>query len=45
MLWWTSESLIVKIELDLGDHSERIRVERELTLCELLNGDVGILCG
>jgi hypothetical protein len=39
----------VKIELDLGDHSECIRewfrVERELTLCELYNGDVGTLCG
>jgi hypothetical protein len=35
----------VQTELDLGDRSERIRVERDLTLCELLNGDVGILCG
>jgi hypothetical protein len=35
----------VETKLDLGDHSERIRVERESTLCELLNGDVGILCG
>jgi hypothetical protein len=33
----------VKIELDLGDHSECIRVERDMTLCELHNGDVGIL--
>jgi hypothetical protein len=32
----------VKIE---GDHSEWIRVERDPTLCELYNGDVGILCG
>jgi hypothetical protein len=39
-LWWTSET-----KLDLGDHSERIRVERDPTLCELLNNDVGILCG
>jgi hypothetical protein len=35
----------VQTELDLGDRSERIRVERDLALCELLNGDVGILCG
>jgi hypothetical protein len=35
----------VEAELDLGDHSEWIRVERDLTLCELHNGDVGILCG
>jgi hypothetical protein len=35
----------VEIELDLVDHSERVRVERDLTLCELLNGDVGHLCG
>jgi hypothetical protein len=35
----------VKTELDLGDHSEWIRVARDPTLCELQNGDVGILCG
>jgi hypothetical protein len=35
----------VKAELDLGDRSECIRVERDLTLCELHNGDIGILCG
>jgi hypothetical protein len=35
----------VETELDLGDHSERIGVERDLALCELQNGDVGILCG
>jgi hypothetical protein len=35
----------VETELDLGDRSEWIRVERDLTLCELHNGDVGILCG
>jgi hypothetical protein len=29
----------------LGDRSEWIRVERDLALCELPNGDVGILCG
>jgi hypothetical protein len=34
-----------KTELDLGDRSERIRVERDPTLYELLNGDVCILCG
>jgi hypothetical protein len=53
-LWWTSEclycplfygDLIVETELDLSDHLERFRVERDLTLCELLNGDVVILCG
>jgi hypothetical protein len=35
----------VEIELDLDDRSEWIRVERDLTLCELHNGDIGILCG
>jgi hypothetical protein len=35
----------VKIELDLGNRSEWIRVERDLTLCELHKGDVGILYG
>jgi hypothetical protein len=35
----------VETELDLGDRSERIRVERDPTLCELLNGDVHNLCG
>jgi hypothetical protein len=35
----------VKTELDLVDRSEWIRVERDLTLCELHNGDIGILCG
>jgi hypothetical protein len=53
-LWLTPESLyypllrgdlIVETELDLGDRSEWIRVERELALCELYNRDVGILCG
>jgi hypothetical protein len=37
--------LIVKTELDLSDRSEWIRVERDPSLCELNNGDVGILCG
>jgi hypothetical protein len=37
--------LIVKIKLDIGEHSEWIRVERNLALCELHNRDVGILCG
>jgi hypothetical protein len=37
--------LIVETELDLGDHSEWIRVERDLSLCELYNGDIGILYG
>jgi hypothetical protein len=35
----------VETELDLGDRSEWIRVERDSALCELHNGDVGILCG
>jgi hypothetical protein len=35
----------VEVELDLGDRSEWIRVERDSALCELQNGDVGILCG
>jgi hypothetical protein len=35
----------VKIELDLSDRLEWIRVERDPTLCELNNGDIGILCG
>jgi hypothetical protein len=33
----------VKVELDLGDRSGRIRVERNPTLCEVLNGDGGNL--
>jgi hypothetical protein len=37
--------LIVESKLDLGDHLEWIRVERDPALCELHNGDVGILCG
>jgi hypothetical protein len=49
-LLWTLESLycplihgdlIVETEHDLGDHSQRIRVERDSSLCELLNRDVG----
>jgi hypothetical protein len=35
----------VEIELDHGARSEWIRVEKDLTLCELHNRDVGILCG
>jgi hypothetical protein len=35
----------VETKLDLGDRSEWIWVERDLALCELHNGDVGILCG
>jgi hypothetical protein len=35
----------VETELDLVDRSEWIRVERDPALCELHNGDVGILCG
>jgi hypothetical protein len=35
----------VETELDLVDHSEWIRVERDPALCELHNGGIGILCG
>jgi hypothetical protein len=35
----------VKAELDLGNRSEWIRVEKDSALCELHNGDVGIICG
>jgi hypothetical protein len=35
----------VKTEQDLGDRSKWIRVKRDPALCELHNGDVGILCG
>jgi hypothetical protein len=35
----------VETKLDLGDRSKRIRVERDLAHCELLNRDVRILCG
>jgi hypothetical protein len=35
----------VKTEVDLGDRSEWIRVEGDPALCEIHNGDVGILCG
>jgi hypothetical protein len=35
----------VETELDLGYCSEWIRVEGYSILCELHNGDVGILCG
>jgi hypothetical protein len=54
MLWLTSKSLyyhllcgdlIVKIGLNLDDCSKLIRVEKDMTLCELHNGDVGIFCG
>jgi hypothetical protein len=34
----------VKTELDLGDRSGWIRVERDPALCELHNRDVDILC-
>jgi hypothetical protein len=34
--------LIVKNWIDLGGHSERFRVERNLVLCGHLNRDVGI---
>jgi hypothetical protein len=37
--------LKVETELDLGDHLEWIRVERDPTLCELHNRHVGIICG
>jgi hypothetical protein len=34
----------VETELDLGDHSKWIRVERDPSLWELHNRDIGILC-
>jgi hypothetical protein len=34
----------VETGLDLGDRSGWIKVERDSALCELHNGDVGILC-
>jgi hypothetical protein len=37
--------LIVETKLDLDDHLEWIRIKRDPTLCELHNGDVGIICG
>jgi hypothetical protein len=36
--------LIVETKLDLSDRSKWISVERDPALCELHNGDVGILC-
>jgi hypothetical protein len=33
----------METKLDLGDRSKWIRIERDPTLCELHNGDVGIL--
>jgi hypothetical protein len=35
----------VETDLDLGDRSEWIGVEKDPTLCGLHNGDVGFLCG
>jgi hypothetical protein len=35
----------VVTKLDLSDHSGRIMIERDPALCELLNGDIGNLCG
>jgi hypothetical protein len=35
----------VETELDLGDHSGWIMVEKDSALCELHNKDVDILCG
>jgi hypothetical protein len=35
----------VKTKLDIADCSEWIRVEKDMSLCELHNGDVGILYG
>jgi hypothetical protein len=39
------DNLIVKIKLDIGDHSEWISVKRDPAHCELHNRDVDILCG
>jgi hypothetical protein len=35
----------VETELDLGDRSKWISVERDMDLCELHNGDVCSFCG
>jgi hypothetical protein len=35
----------VETKLDLDDRLEWIRIKRDPTLCELHNGDVGIICG
>jgi hypothetical protein len=35
----------VETRLNLGDRLKWIRVERDPALCDLHNGDVGILCG
>jgi hypothetical protein len=35
----------VETELDLGDRSEWIRIEKDPALCELHNKDACILCG
>jgi hypothetical protein len=35
----------VEAELDLDDCLEWIRVERDLTLCELYNADIDIIYG
>jgi hypothetical protein len=35
----------VETKLDLGYHSEWMRVEGDLALCQLHNGGIGILCG
>jgi hypothetical protein len=35
----------VKTELDLGDRSEWIMIERDPAFCELHNEDIDILCG
>jgi hypothetical protein len=39
------EDLIVETKLDLDDCLKWIRVKRDSALCELHNGDIGILCG
>jgi hypothetical protein len=35
----------VETRLNLGDRLKWIRVERDPAVCDLHNGDVGILCG
>jgi hypothetical protein len=35
----------VETELDLGDHLKMIRAEKDPAHCELLNEDIGNLCG
>jgi hypothetical protein len=39
------EDLIVETELDLRDYLKWVRLKRDMTLCELHNGNIDIICG